>query len=85
MVSLFCIRSSDSLVKMKVSNEISAVLVFRHRENAEAYIRQSIDRSFQGNCEAVAFTFDLFDRARVWADKSGIDLVLHVYDNPTTA
>ena len=81
MIQLFCIQLRDAgLIKIKISNEVSAVIVFKSREKAEIYIRDSIAKQSQGDCEITEFSFELFRSARVWADKSGIDLVLHIYD-----
>ena len=81
MIELLCIRIRDhGLIKIKITNEVSAILAFRGQQKAEDYVRDSVKADLQADCEICELSFEMFDEARRWADQSGIDLVVHICD-----
>ena len=81
MEKLYAVVGQDhKAILIKVTDAISLVPVFRERSNAEEYIVNDINENFRRDVTVLEFSLAIFDASRSWADKSGTDLFVHVYD-----
>ena len=81
MDNLYAISDQDNkLILIKATDAISVVPVFRERIHAQEYINTAISETYRRDFTAVEFSLAMFDLSRSWADKSEIELFVHVYD-----
>ena len=67
-------------VLLKITESVSAYLVFRDPENARAYALDNLKGATSEAYQVVLFTFAAFDKTRDWAEQSNIDLLIHLID-----
>jgi len=76
-MKLFCANSENKLLHYKFNEEISVVAVWRDEKITANYLRS---KGLASEFEVDEFTFEDFDSAKEWHEKSNPNLFIHLID-----